>query len=68
MTAWDRSERARWEQMVRERFEDVIEEYLALVDTEKSGHVLVHFQHGLPGKTDWRIAGSIRRRQTGTDG
>lgn len=42
------------ERAIREALEGVAEELLAL-DPKKSGHLLIHFQNGIPLKVEWRL-------------
>lgn len=62
MSEWSEADKDRRDEMVRERFAAVADEFIALIDKGKSGHVLIHFQHGLPGKAEWRMKGEIPRR------
>ena len=49
------------EKVVRESMAGVAEEMVKL-GRQKSGHVLVHFQTGVPMKVEWRtVAEPIRR-------
>lgn len=46
------------EALIRAKMAAVAEELIEL-GVARSGHCLVHFQHGMPGKVEWRLTGRI---------
>lgn len=55
----------RRKQLIREALDGVAEEMAAL-SVAKSGHVMVHFQNGIPMKVEWKLtAEPVRRTAVG---
>lgn len=50
------------DRVVRDAFAAVAEEFIRLVEVDKSGAVTIHFQNGVPLTTSWEFKGRTIQR------